>query len=100
MAAVVVAGSFNVDHVWQCDALPAPGATIAGSYTSGPGGKGFNQAVAAARAGADVSFLCALGDDLGGTLARSLATADSIDLRDLRSDQPTGTAGIYVDSRG
>jgi len=100
MAAVVVAGSFNVDHVWQCDALPAPGATIAGSYHSGPGGKGFNQAVAAARAGAAVTFLCALGDDLGGTLARSLATADSIDLRDLRSDQPTGTAGIYVDNRG
>ena len=100
MGAIVVAGSFNVDHVWQCDALPAPGATIAGSYHSGPGGKGFNQAVAAARAGADVTFLCALGDDLGGTLARSLATADGIDLRDLRSDQPTGTAGIYVDSRG
>lgn len=100
MAAVVVAGSFNVDHVWQCDALPAPGATIAGHYSSGPGGKGFNQAVAAARADAAVTFLCALGDDLGGTLARALATADRIDLRDLRSDQPTGTAGIYVDGRG
>lgn len=100
MGAVVVAGSFNVDHVWQCDALPAPGATIAGNYSSGPGGKGFNQAIAAARAGAQVAFVCALGDDLGGTLARSLATADGIDLRDLRSDQPTGTAGIYVDGRG
>ncbi len=100
MGAVVVVGSFNVDHVWQCEALPAPGATIAGSYRSGPGGKGFNQAVAAARAGARTTFVCALGDDLGGTLARALATADGIDLRDLRSSEPTGTAGIYVDNRG
>ena len=100
MSRVVVAGSFNVDHVWHCEALPAPGATIAGSYSSGPGGKGFNQAIAAARAGAGTAFICALGDDLGGVLARSLATADGIDLRDLVSDQPTGTAGIYVDARG
>ncbi|MEP6907077.1 MAG: ribokinase [Pseudoxanthomonas sp.] len=97
---VVVVGSFNVDHVWQCEALPVPGATIAGQYHSGPGGKGFNQAVAAARAGAQATFVCALGDDLGGTLARTLATADNIELRALRSDQPTGTAGIYVDNRG
>ena len=100
MASVVVVGSFNVDHVWQCEALPAPGATISGSYASGPGGKGFNQAIAARRAGADTTFICALGDDAGGVLARSLAAADSVDLRDLVSDQPTGTAGIYVETRG
>ena len=47
---VVVVGSFNVDHAWRCMELPAPGATLAGEYRSGPGGKGFNQAVAAARA--------------------------------------------------
>ncbi|HEY4529671.1 MAG TPA: ribokinase, partial [Luteimonas sp.] len=40
MSSVVVAGSFNVDHVWRCDTLPAPGATIAGRYSTGPGGKG------------------------------------------------------------
>jgi ribokinase len=100
MTSVVVVGSFNVDHVWQCESLPAPGATISGSYTSGPGGKGFNQAIAARRAGADTTFICALGDDPGGVLARSLATGDSVDLRDLVSDQPTGTAGIYVEMRG
>lgn len=98
MSSVVVAGSFNVDHVWQCEALPAPGATISGSYASGPGGKGFNQAVAAARAGAATVFLCALGEDAGGALARSLATAEGVDLRELVSDEPTGTAGIYVDA--
>ena len=100
MASVTVVGSFNVDHVWQCEALPTVGATIIGSYASGPGGKGFNQAIAASRAGAHTTFLCALGDDEGGALARALAVADDIDLRDLVSDQPTGTAGIYVDARG
>lgn len=100
MSSVVVVGSFNVDHVWQCEALPAPGATISGSYVSGPGGKGFNQAIAARRAGAETTFLCSLGNDPGGTLARSLAAAESVDLRDLVSDQPTGTAGIYVDGHG
>ena len=100
MPSVVVAGSFNVDHVWQCEALPVPGATMSGSYASGPGGKGFNQAIAARRAGAETAFLCALGNDPGGTLARSLAAAEGVDLRDLLSDQPTGTAGIYVDAHG
>lgn len=76
MTAVVVAGSFNVDHVWRCDSLPAGGATIAGRYSTGPGGKGFNQAVAAVRAGAQTSFVCALGEDAGGALARQLAGAD------------------------
>ena len=97
---VVVVGSFNVDHVWRCEALPASGATLAGEYASGPGGKGFNQAIAAARAGARTAFVCALGDDMGGRLARELAAADGLDLRALASGAPTGTAGIYVDAGG
>ena len=97
---VVVVGSFNVDHAWTCEALPRPGETLQGRYASGPGGKGFNQAVAAARAGAATAFACALGDDIGGQLARSLAVADGIDLRDARSSAPTGTAGIFVDAHG
>lgn len=100
MARVVVVGSFNVDHVWRCETLPAPGATLQGQYHSGPGGKGFNQAIAAGRAGAQTCFVCALGDDAGGVLARGLATADQIDLQDSIADQPTGTAGIYVDAHG
>jgi ribokinase len=100
MASVTVVGSFNVDHVWHCETLPAVGATLIGSYASGPGGKGFNQAVAASRAGARTIFLCALGEDVGGAWARALAAADDIDLRDLVSDLPTGTAGIYVDAHG
>ena len=97
---VVVVGSFNVDHVWRCEALPAPGATIAGRYSTGPGGKGFNQAVAARRAGAQTTFVCALGDDAGGAMARGLAAQDGFALSAEASTEPTGTGGIYVDARG
>ncbi len=97
---VVVVGSFNVDHVWRCETLPQPGATYSGEYASGPGGKGFNQATASARSGAQTAFVCALGDDLGGHHARTLATADNIDLRDQTTAAPTGSAGIFVDAQG
>lgn len=97
---VVVVGSFNVDHVWRCEALPAAGATIAGRYSTGPGGKGFNQAVAARRAGAQTTFVCALGDDAGGAMARGLAAQDGFTLSAEASTEPTGTGGIYVDARG
>lgn len=97
---VWVVGSFNVDHVWTLDALPAPGETRAGRYASGPGGKGFNQAVAAARSGARTRFTSALGGDAGGQFARALATAEGIDLRDMAGTQPTGSAGIFVDAAG
>lgn len=100
MPRVAVIGSFNVDHAWRVATLPQPGATLSGDYASGPGGKGFNQAMAARRAGAATSFVCALGGDLGAQLARSLCTADGIDLRDAESSAPTGTAGIYVDAGG
>ncbi len=97
---VCVVGSFNVDHVWRVASLPHPGATLAGEYLSGPGGKGFNQAMASHRAGAATSFLCALGGDPGAQLARALCSADGIDLRDVECQLPTGTAGIYVDAQG
>lgn len=100
MAQVFVTGSFNVDHVWRVAELPAPGATLSGSYATGPGGKGFNQAVAARRAGAITHFVCALGEDLGAQLARALCEGDEIALHAATSDAPTGTAGIYVDAHG
>ncbi len=97
---VCVVGSFNVDHVWRVASLPQAGATLAGEYRSGPGGKGFNQAMAACRAGAQTSFVCALGDDPGAQLARALCSANGIDLRKAECALPTGTAGIYVDAEG
>jgi ribokinase len=100
-ADVVVVGSYNHDHVWRTAALPAPGATRTGSYAGGPGGKGFNQAVAAARSGARTAFVAALGDDAAAANARVLATADGIDLRDdVHAGLPTGAAGIFVDAAG
>jgi ribokinase len=100
MGRVCVVGSFNVDHVWRVASLPQSGATLAGEYRSGPGGKGFNQAMAARRAGAETSFVCALGSDPGAQLARALCSADGIELRDAECTLPTGTAGIYVDAQG
>lgn len=100
MPRVVVVGSFNVDHVWTSATLPRPGETRAGQYRSGPGGKGFNQAVASTRAGAATTFICSLGDDPGAQLARELANEDAIDLRAHPSESPTGTAGIHVDHAG
>lgn len=100
MARVLVTGSFNVDHVWRVSTLPVAGATLSGSYATGPGGKGFNQAIAARRAGASTRFVCALGDDAGARLAHALCAADGIDLRAVVAEEPTGAAGIYVDAQG
>ena len=99
---VVVVGSYNQDLVWQVDALPAPGETRAGlGFHSGPGGKGFNQAVAAARAGASTAFIGALGDDALAAGARALAADEGLDARfETIADAATGTAGILVDAQG
>ena len=101
MARVLVVGSYNQDHVWSTDALPAPGATRLGAYASGPGGKGFNQAVAAARAGARTAFVTALGEDLAASHALALAQAEGIELlAEMHPALPSGSAGIFVDAAG
>lgn len=98
---VLVVGSYNQDHVWSSDELPAPGATRLGGYASGPGGKGFNQAVAAARAGARAGFLTALGEDAAAATARALASDEGIELHaEVFPALPSGTAGIFVDAGG
>lgn len=102
MGRVLVVGSYNQDLVWEVDALPSPGETRTGlAFRSGPGGKGFNQAVAAARAGAATTFIGALGDDTLAEGARALARAEGIDARfETIPDAATGTAGILVDAQG
>ena len=99
---VLVVGSYNQDLVWEVDVLPAPGETRAGlAFRSGPGGKGFNQAVAAARAGAATAFVGALGADALADGARALARAEGIGARfECIADAATGTAGILVDLQG
>lgn len=102
MPAVIVAGSYNHDHVWRVDRCPAAGETRrGGDFATGPGGKGFNQAVACARQGAATAFIGAIGDDDLGAIARRIATDAGIDGRWLvRRDAPTGTAAILVEANG
>lgn len=100
MAEVVVVGSANVDLVLPVQRIPRPGETVlASGLTRGPGGKGANQAVAAARAGATTAFVASLGDDEGGALLRK--ALDGVDLSLVStSSSPTGTAIITVDANG
>lgn len=99
---VLVVGSYNQDHVWRIDRFPQPGETRRGlGFTTGPGGKGFNQAVASARQGAATAFVGALGDDALARTARELAEAEGIVARwQVCSDVSTGSCGILVDANG
>ncbi|MFD3594733.1 ribokinase [Nocardia sp. NPDC058640] len=99
---VVVLGSVNMDLVTSTDRRPAPGETVLGSgFATVPGGKGANQAIAAARSGARVRFLGAIGDDAFGTELASTLSAAGIDISLLRRvDGPSGIASIVVDGAG
>lgn len=101
-ASVVVVGSANLDQVFRVVAIPAPGETVLStSFSTASGGKGQNQAVAAARAGASTAFIAALGDDGFGASIREGLAADGIDAALVRTvDAPTGTALIAVDDSG
>ncbi|MES2991533.1 MAG: ribokinase [Pseudomonadota bacterium] len=98
-AAILVAGSANLDFVVHAERIPAPGETVLGrGFATHPGGKGANQAVACARAGGvPTQMLLALGDDpFAATLEASLAAAGVV-LHVVRATaQPTGTAFICV----
>jgi ribokinase len=77
---VAVVGSYGVGMTMRLPRLPVAGETLlGGTYSSGHGGKGSNQAVAAARLGAEVAFLTAVGDDTLGTAARDLWAAEGVD---------------------
>lgn len=95
---VTVMGSFVADLAFRTHKLPAWGETFMGSsFQLGPGGKGSNQAVAAARAGARVSFISKLGNDPFGDLARATYREEGIDTRHLLSTTtPTGAAAIIL----
>jgi len=97
-----VVGSVNIDEIFAVDTLPKPGETVlAGSMRSEPGGKGGNQAVAAARAGAAVQFVGAVGSDPAAAELRAHLTANRIGTDGLVSlPGPSGKAVIVVDSAG
>ena len=98
MSAIVVLGSANMDLVVRQARLPRPGETMFGSdFSTVPGGKGLNQAVAAARAGGDVGFVGAVGRDEFGDRLRRTLHEEGIDTGGLAEvDAPTGTAHIAV----
>lgn len=102
MKPVLVIGSLNMDLVTRCDTLPAAGQTIVGrDFFTAAGGKGANQAVAAAKLGARVRMAGCVGrDDFGTRLIEGLHAA-GIDADDVMTvDRPTGTALITVDAAG
>ncbi|BCL71803.1 ribokinase [Vibrio nigripulchritudo] len=103
MSKLVVLGSVNADHVLQVPSFPRPGETLHGrNYQVIPGGKGANQAVAAARLNADIGFIACVGDDAFGLNIRESFQRDGIDIRGVKvqPDCPTGIAMIQVSDDG
>lgn len=102
MKKILVIGSSNTDMTVKSSHLPAPGETVMGDrFVMGPGGKGANQAVAAARLGGDVTFICKVGRDVFGEKAIEGYRKDNIDTQHIMlSDQPSGVALILVDGGG
>jgi ribokinase len=103
MSKIIVIGSSNTDMVIKTKKLPAPGETIMGGvFLMNPGGKGANQAVAAARLGGKVTFLTKRGNDLFGNQAVGLLMREDIDTEYIVKDPelPSGVALITVDESG
>lgn len=100
MSSIVVAGSLNVDIALRAAKIPAPGETVrGGDLVIGPGGKGLNQAIAAARLGASVAIVGCVGDDAHSQIpldALSLANVN-VDHVHVSTDRPTGTALIVIE---
>ncbi|MFD2647466.1 ribokinase [Devosia albogilva] len=99
---LIVLGSTNLDQIGTVTRLPRPGETVSGhTFSTAPGGKGANQALAARRAGAEVQFFSAVGEDAFGPAALELLQQDGVDLTGVRrTDAHTGIAMILVDEAG
>jgi ribokinase len=103
MSRIIVIGSSNTDMVIKTKKLPVPGETIlGGTFLMNPGGKGANQAVAAARLGGKVTFITKRGNDLFGNQAVGLLMREGIETKYVVKDTefPSGVALITVDSSG
>ncbi len=100
---IVVVGSSNTDMIIKVPHVPVPGETIiGGTFSIAAGGKGANQAVAAARAGGDVTFVARVGDDMFGEQAKEGFVKDNINVDHVLSDKgaPSGVARIFVGEDG
>lgn len=98
---VAILGVFVADAAYRAPRQPNMGETILGSsFALGPGGKGSNQAVAAARCGADVSFISRLGQDAFATMALDMYAKEGIEAHiDQVDDSYTGSAYIFIDEQ-
>lgn len=99
---ILVIGSANMDLIVKAQRLPVPGETVlGGEFSTAPGGKGANQAVAAARLGAEVSFVGRVGQDAFGEALLAAMKADGVDLSGVFRDPEaaTGVALICVDTK-
>ena len=102
-AKIVVVGSFNADLTAYMQRMPRPGETVQGdTFMTGAGGKGSNQAVAAARLGAEVAFIGRVGADVFANIAYELWDGEGINYQHVGRDAEyaTGVAPILVDSSG
>lgn len=102
-ARIVVVGSLNLDRTYSLSRLPREGESLhASGHAVASGGKGANQAVAAARLGADVRLIGAVGADAAGALLLDAVAASGVDVSGVhrRDDSPTGEAVIFVDEEG
>jgi ribokinase len=100
---VVVVGSSNTDMIIKLDKIPVPGETvIGGEFSTAAGGKGANQAVAAARAGGDVTFIACVGEDMFGQESLDGFVKDGINTDHIikQSKAASGVALIFVDKKG
>jgi ribokinase len=99
---VAVVGAVNADYIVRVERLPQPGETVTGGRLSvRPGGKGANQAHAAARLGAEVLLVASVGADTPAAGERAALAADGVDTSGLAdSSDPTGVAVVLVDAAG
>jgi ribokinase len=98
-ARVVVVGSFVQDLTWKCAEFPRAGETVIGTFVTGPGGKGSNQAVASGRAGVPTVFIGAVGRDVFAEGARRFYESEGIGARfAVKPAHATGTAAIIVNA--
>lgn len=97
MSEVVVVGSYVQDLAFSTPVFPSPGETRIGTFRAGPGGKGFNQAVACNRQGIDTLFVGAVGNDIFADGVRDFIASEKLRAElEVCADQPTGAASIVV----
>ena len=98
---LIVVGSYNQDLVWRTPQFPKAGETRTGLFSQGPGGKGFNQAMAAHRLNCPTTFFAAIGDDVLGKNVQQLATSQNLLCYwQVCKDSATGNAAIWLDDTG